>query len=209
MAHKRAGKGQWTYHDSLYKGPTPRGIYIPRLLSIIRHLPFSPLTSSPRLPGPAAGKSWLVSWWLDRERSRQGYRDGVWEVERIGGRNIKVEKIIRKMYFCLCPSASGFLTVPVIWQQSDFTAQCCLLLFFFLFFASLIVHVAPQIRLAVRSGECQHHLSPLLSRTVPEGSTSVRNPLMCSALAYQSVQDVKQLVRGRLSYRNRRWSRNV
>lgn len=110
-----------------------------------------------------------------------------------------MEKIIRKMYFCLCPSASGFLTVLVIWQQSNFTAQCCLLFFFF---ASLIVHVAPQIRLVVRSGECQHHLSPLLSRTVPEGSTSVRNPLMCSALAYQSVQDVKQLVRGRLSYHN-------
>lgn len=102
-AHKRAGKGQWTYHDSLYKGPTPRGIYIPRLLSIIRHLPFPPpavpLTSSPRLPGPAAGKSWLVSWWLDRERSRQGYRDRVWVVERIGARDVKVEKIIKKDVF--------------------------------------------------------------------------------------------------------------
>lgn len=95
--------------------------------------------------------------------------------------------------------------LAAIWFHSPMLPS----IFLFSFFASLIVHVAPQIRLAVRSGECQHHLSPLLSRTVPEGSTSVRNPLMCSALAYQSVQDVKQLVRGRLSYHNRRWSRNV
>lgn len=40
----------------------------------------------------------------------------------------------------------------------------------------------------------------LLSRTVPEWSTSVRNPLTCSSLTYQPVQDVKQLERGRLSY---------
>lgn len=59
----------------LHKLPAPRGIYIPRLLSIIRHLSFFS-HSFTRLPVPTARKSWLVSQCLDRERSRWRYREG-------------------------------------------------------------------------------------------------------------------------------------
>lgn len=59
----------------LRKLPAPRGIYIPRLLSIIRHLSFFP-HSFTRLPVPTARKSWLVSQRLGRERSRWRYGEG-------------------------------------------------------------------------------------------------------------------------------------
>lgn len=192
----------------LYKVPTPRGIYIPRLLSIIRHLPFFffPPHSFSQTPRSCRRKiliSVLTTWQRAIEIGipRRG------ESRRVGHESAEDNK------GDVFPSVSD-VSVPqnfwqcwwsgirLIWQLND-------ILHVFFFFGMC---VGAEIRPAVRSGECQHHLSLHLVAQ-PQKRALLSGIPWCAASLLINLRRAKNSWRGGdlviTTARNRRWSRNV
>lgn len=119
VLHRRAERPvdiSWVLH----KPPAPRGIYIPRLLSIIRHLFFSLLHQTPRFGCRKILISVLMTWQRAIEieiwRQRGGGGEQRWRERQ------KVQKITRTMYFCPCLRVSELLIILRIVQLAELTA---------------------------------------------------------------------------------------
>lgn len=191
----------------LYKVPTPRGIYIPRLLSIIRHLPSPPPPHSFTQTPQSCRRKILISVLMTWQRAIQiGIPRRGWGVERVRGWDIKVQKIIREMYFCPCLRIFDNADDPASgWYESSTTSFISFFLSRLFFFFATCVCLRWYWDKA--SGQIWWVSTPpesLLSSAAPpkKESTCVRNPLMCCSVTYQSARGEEQLERRRLGYHN-------
>lgn len=144
----------------LYKLPDPRGIYIPRLLSIIRHLSlFFPLLH--QTPQTCCGKILIsvpMTWHRAIEIAMQTER----EEEGGGGRWSGKTKMCRKwqkrrVSVCGCASyrQNWRFDSRLIWRFTSLSLKC----------AWVCVWAGTEIRSALRSGVCQQHQIPFFSNT--------------------------------------------
>lgn len=172
----------------LYKLPDPRGIYIPRLLSIIRHLSlFFPLLH--QTPQTCCGKILIsvpMTWHRAIEVAMQTERE---EDGSGAARQKCAESDKRDAFRCVAVRVIDKTGSRLIWRFTCLFLKC----------AWVCVWAGTEIRSALRSGVCQQHQIPFLV-TQPKKGTSIRHGIPCCSSAYQSVWRKTQLGKGGCSY---------